>query len=262
MTEVPCLSPSIAHTLISRSPLHAWQQHRLLGGIAKEATASMTIGKTLEPLIMGASLSNFTIIDADDFRGKQAKLDRDAALAANRVPVLASKWSEVQTQAANMREAIIKAGFAFMGESQVTKLWTSNGVACKGILDHELPETILDLKCVDDASPDSVRRKMTNYGYHIQGVAYTEAKETLQPELKGRVKMIFLFVETEPPYAVNPVTMAGTMQELGARQWAKAVKIWGECLASNHWPGYQPTRVDALPWQLAAAEDTNPEVKE
>src|SRR6188474_2551048 len=51
--ELMRLSPSIAKVLLARSPLHAWDEHRLGGGAERESSDTMDVGKVCEKLLLG-----------------------------------------------------------------------------------------------------------------------------------------------------------------------------------------------------------------
>ena len=67
--------------------------------------------------------------------------------------------------------------------------------------------------------------------------------------------------ETEPPYCVTPFVPSGEMLEFGRRKWARAVQLWGHCLArgtdAQHWPGYAsaPVRVSPPVWAMRLEEE-------
>lgn len=63
--------------------------------------------------------------------------------------------------------------------------------------------------------------------------------ECLRPDLLGRIDMLFLCAELEPPYAVMVGRPSGDLAELGAKRWERAVRSWGRCLATNAWTGYE-----------------------
>ncbi len=248
------LSPSIASILCRKSALHAWQAHRLLGGEQAEPTKTMERGKILEALIFNHDKDKIVVVDADSWRTKEAKEKRDAAREARLVPVLAHEFEEYRLAVDQIGPQLAATGFEFDGMNQEALLWESDGVLCKGYADHWIKEKglIVDLKCVEDASPDHCARAFVEYGYSIQWAAYTEAIVKRHPELAGRVRMVFLFCEVNPPYAVTVAEPDGSMQELGKAQWKRAVETWGRCMKTGTWPGYSQNLVKlaAKPWHL------------
>lgn len=248
--EVARLSPSVANTLLQRSPLHAWSQHRLLGGVEKEVTPQMEKGKVIEAMLLGGE-AGLTIIDADDFRKKEAQAARDAARAAGLTPVLIGKMEGYQKAVDAIRENAAAFGITFKGDKQVTTLWNHtvnlfNGphdVPCKGILDiRNLEEGFIDdLKTTENAHPLACVRKILTMGYDVQGAGYKEGTELNNPKAAGRLRVRMIFCETTAPYAVQPVWITGEILELGQQKWDRACKAWGECVATKKWPSYSST---------------------
>lgn len=263
--ELPRLSPSIAKIMIERSPLHAWQAHRLLGGgTGKESTDAQNVGKVLEALVYNQPVegegSAFAILDFDDFRTNAAKEARDDALHHDKTPILAREYEVHIAAGVIIKKRLADQGVVFEGgEYQKRVEWTCGltGANCKGFLDYYLPGVIWDLKCVVDASPRKVQRSFVDYGWDIQHAAYIDAIETIEPELAGRVQMLYAFAETEPPYAVHIYQPDGMMKDLGASKWHHAKERWVGCLELNHWPGYFDgvRQISPLPWQMTAMEE-------
>lgn len=279
-TETPRLSPSIAKTLLNRSPLHAWAEHRLLGNKPREASAEMQEGRLLEALLYGLPMDAFTIIDADSFRTNDAKAQRDAAIAAGKIPVLRTKFDEADQASEPMRQAFAAKGIDLdAGKKQVRLEWNSirpggqtsgEGVACSGVLDQLVLDEargiaiIRDLKTTDNAHPKAIARKMVDMGYDVQAAAYEEAVAALYPWAAGRIEFQFVYVERGFPHAVTVAELAGSMQELGRTRWRRAVETWGRCLATNRWPDYSniPVRLEALPWQINQDAEAELDAKE
>ncbi len=276
--EIARLSPSIAKILLQRSPLHAWQAHRLLGGTKSKGTKEMDEGKLIESLLFDMPMENLVLIDADSFRTKDAQQQRDAAILAGNMPILAKDFEKYTNAAAPMGERLARKGIDLKaGQKQHRIEWQSlnpqapglaAGVACSGVLDQLVLDEfhghalIRDLKTCDNAKPQAIQRKFVDLGYHIQGAAYLEAVNSAYPWTAGRTEIEFVYVERDAPNAVTVVKLSGGMLELGQRQWRRAVDQWGLSMATNRWPDYTniPVRLEALPWQLT--QDAEQELDE
>lgn len=252
------LSPSIAKILLARSPYHAWHAHSKGGAHQDDPTDAKRRGKLLDRLLFGQG-PDIVIVEADDWRTKAAQAAKREAEAARKIPVLAYKLKPAQEMVERWKDQFFDRGIDLRGESQVSLLWESLGCPCKGILDHQIlnddSATIIDLKTCEDASLDSCRRSIVNYGYDIQHAAYVEAVTANYPKLAGRIDMLFVFCEAEPPYGVNVVKFAGTMKALGQLKWDQAKSTWADCLRRNHFPSYDAlsSLVEASPWQIRDA---------
>ena len=255
--EAPSLSSSIAGLLISRSPAHAFAAHPRLGGHRSDPTAAMVNGTIIDSLLLGGD-TELVESPHEEYRTKEAKEWKSAVLASGKQPVKEKELRYAKQAAEAIRENLYTAGLSLDGEHQLTAIWDVGDVRCRARLDHwkESEATIVDLKTADNASPSVLGRKMVDFGYAIQHAAYISAIETLRPELAGRVKFIFAFAETEPPYAVTIAHPAGTLRALGKWQWEKAVRIWGECLKSKRFPAYGSAEIEAPPWAMAEMEES------
>jgi hypothetical protein len=270
--DQPSLSSSIAHTLVSRSPLHAWAQHPRFGARGKKPTREMDLGSVAHTLLLGRG-KRFVVIkppegeeDYQDFKKKAAREARDAARAAGKIPLLQKHLDEALELAEAIRPRLEEFGFKLTGESEMTALWEERAddgsiVNCRGMIDHLILDSgsILDLKIVRSAHPKACQSHLVGFGGDIQSHAYTSAVEFNHPELAGRVEFTFLFCEAEYPHAVTPVFRNGTMRELGELRWRRAVNSWAKCLKANRWPAYveSPIGVDAPPWAFGAELETS-----
>ena len=86
----PSLSSSLAHTLITQTPIHAFMRHpRLNPGAPREESNKMDIGTIAHGLLLEGDESRIVLIEAEDWRTKEAKEQRDQAYADGKVPLLA-----------------------------------------------------------------------------------------------------------------------------------------------------------------------------
>lgn len=216
----PSLSSSIAHTIVARSPLHAWSEHPRFGNQRSDPTTATAEGSLLHRFLLGKG-ANVAIIHADDFRTKAAREERDQAIASGQLPMLARQYHAIAAAAETLRGKLAAFGIELAGESEVAIEWSEPGehgpVLCRGMMDHLIVErgAIYDIKKIRSAHPRTCARHAVEYGYDIQHAAYTSGFEKLRPELAGRIDMVFVFLELEPPYAVVPARLDGGLRELG-----------------------------------------------
>lgn len=254
--DVPSLSASIAHVLDRQSPLHAYTQHPRLGGVARAHKPCFDSGSLIHALLLGQG-KDIAVVDARDYRTKQAQGAREQARSAGKVPVTSAEHEQAMAVATRLRARFATYGIQLDGQSEATALWVETAedgtpVQCRGMMDHVKEPVIYDLKSCRSAHPEACRRHIDEYGYAIQRAAYVSAVEHLRPAMVGRVEFVFLFFELEPPYAVTPVRLSGQFRELGERRWRRAVNIWARCLSSGEWPGYveSVTELEPMPWAL------------
>jgi exodeoxyribonuclease VIII len=162
------------------------------------------------------------------------------------MPIKQRHYEDICAGADKIRANLAGYGFVLNGESEVGIEWNEAGqhgpVLCRGMFDHIIGETgqIIDLKTCDSAHPKRCAAAFARYGYTTQHAAYTRAMAALQAQAPEQmpIDMVYLFVETEPPYAVLPARPSALMREIGEQRWLRAVRVWEECLRTNTWPGY------------------------
>lgn len=258
MNETHRLHQSIASVLVNRSPLHAW--YKAFRREEEEWDEAKNLGTLCHKLLLGGR--DIVVVEAKDWRTNAAKEARDAALADGKIPVLTQKLAIAHALKDKVLDELTARGIKLSGESEKTVQWTSpGGVKCEGTLDHwiEKSATILDLKFTGmSAAPESVARLMVNMGADIQAAAYTQAMATLHPELAGRIKFLFIYIEVEAPHALSVVRPGGAMRHLGESKWSRACELWAKYLAEygteKPWPGYSTEIVDVDPpaWAMSA----------
>ena len=266
--DVPWLSQSIAHTLISQSPLHAWAQHRMLGGINRPPTRALDDGTIIHKILLGTSASEIVVLDHDEYRTNVAKADRDAVLAAGHIPIKRKDYELLELAATAIGQRFKSLGIPLDGDKEVSIHWEEQGrhgpVHCCAMLDLLAPNgMIFDFKSTRSATLKSCRRAMTDYGYYLQDVVYRRAINALMPELEGRAAMAFVFAELDPPYAVSkPRVTSNAMREMGEKAWRRAVLTWEQCLLTDTWPGPDEDGADILepmPYALTDAMERETE---
>lgn len=251
VADVPTLSCSIAKLLCGYSPLHAWTAHpKLNPGYARKEDAKFDVGTAAHALLFHGE-PGVEVIDAKDWRTAEARLARDTARAAGRLPMLPDQWAETQTMVAAAREQLAELDIDPLpftgGKAEQTIVWEEDGgVICRARLDwlRDDRTVVDDLKTSSrSANPDTFTRSIFQMGYDVQVAAYTRAVERttgVTPEFR------FVAVETTPPYALSVVGLGPAALTIAGKKWRYAVDTWRRCLERDEWPGY--------PQQIAYAE--------
>lgn len=251
---VPSLSQSIANVMLAKSPLHAWTEHPRLGNVVNEAagedgekdTDATRGGKVIHKLLLGKGC-DIEVIEVDAYRTKEAKALRDDAIAAGRIPMKARAYYDLVAAAETIKGNLALEGIDLSapdGLSEVAIEWHEQGehgpVVCRCRMDrvHINRGVIWDLKKIISADGETCGKHVASYGYDVQHASNTRALAALRPELGGRIDMLFVFMEVEPPFAVRVTRPSGVMADIGLRQWERAVFLWEQCLRTNRWPGY------------------------
>mgnify|MGYP001563702894 CR=1 FL=1 len=240
----PSLSASIARELLASSPLHAWWASPLNPERVEEEAERFDIGTAAHAYILEGSEA-FVIIEADDWRTKKAREDRDAARLAGKVPLLAARWADVRTMATTIRARLAQHGAPIpftVGTPEQVLVWQEGDVWCRARLDwlHDDHRTVDDLKTTGATANPAVwtRGALYSSGYDIQAAFYLRG---VQRVFGVEAEFRFVIAETSPPYAVSVVGLGPEAMALAEKKVRAAIETWHACLVTGAWPGY-PTR--------------------
>lgn len=262
LLDRPALSYGIAKALVNQSPRHAHYLHPLLGAGDKARTRSMDEGQVAHAILLGQE-HTLAIGEFADWRTNAAKDFRETAIADGLTPVLACKLTEVY----HLRDAFnVQVGqsdchrfYDEDADTELTGIWQSGHILCQSRFDrvNRAFGEIYDVKLTTNVESRALMVKILNMGYDIQHEFYTRSLESLIPALVGRVTFTFLFVESEPPYTMTPVTLSGAGRALAKAKVDKAFEVWGECLHADKWPGYSSVTMPLEPpaWALNDIEE-------
>lgn len=251
----PSLSRSIAWELISKSPAHAWLKHPRLNPNheVEDANAAMDFGQVGHELLLGKEAS---IIEGafKDYKTDAAKKWRDTQRESGKLPVLNHVLERADEMVKMALCRISDSGFIkdfLAAKSEVTVI-TGEGDKTKrarfdkllidpdGAKDRQHGEHAIafDLKITKDVNPENCANKIANMGYDLQEHFYCDVLTQHDPNLAGRIRFVFLFIEDHTPFAVTPIELGGKFRAMGSSRYNRAVSIWETCMRSGHWPTY------------------------
>lgn len=95
---------------------------------------------------------------------------------------------------------------------------------------------IVDYKSTKDANPAKFIKSVAEYGYHCQHPWYVDAVKAL--ELDEDPPFLFVAQEKTKPYCVSVTQLDENAVELGRRRNRKAIDLYAQCVADNHWPSW------------------------
>lgn len=240
--ERPSLSSSIARTLLTKSPLHAWHEHpRLNPDHIPEERTEFDLGSAAHALLLEGE-DRMAVIDADSYRTKIAQEARDAARAAKMHPILKARYDDVRRMADVAREAIAHcpdlSGITLdSGKAELVGIWEEDGATMRFRPDWlgDSRTAMLDYKTTTDAAPDVFTRQIARMGYHIQAAFYRRGMVAIEG---ADIPFVLVAQETEPPYAVSFHGCAPTMLEIAEAEVERAIDTWRECMRRNNWPAF------------------------
>ena len=267
----PSLSKSVGHTLLTRSPRHAWLQHpRLNPDYEPEVRATFDLGSAAHSMMLNSD-AGLSVIEADDWRTKAAKAARDEAREAGLIPLLQKDYDKTALMVNAGRVQIVRhedAGDAFKdGKPEQALVWKEGDVWCRCLLDW-LPDDPThrwyDYKTTDaSAAPqDWGKRIAFDTGCDLQVAFYRRGIRAIF----GIENPAFAFVvqERKPPYALCVIELDRHTVEFADKKALEAIRRFGWCLENDFWPGYprRTVTVDTPPWKEAEwlAEENRMEI--
>lgn len=144
------------------------------------------------------------------------------------------------------------------GRPEVSCWWTADGVRLRARLDWvaQMRHGTLpcDVKTTADASPEAFARSVYNLAYHRQADWYLNAVEACLADLEPALPMLFIVVESSPPYACASYTLHPTFMQLAATENARLRALYKHCMEFDDWPAYDTAITELKPprWALDA----------
>lgn len=256
----PTLSASLINVLLNKSPKHAWYGHpRLNPDWQRHDDSKFDVGSAVHDVFLEGK-QVVDVIDADSWRSKEAKQQRDESRALGRIPLLTDQFVQVEEIVAAIYRQLnsrtddprLFAG----GKPEQTIVWDEDGVACRARLDYLNDDHTLisDLKTTKaSANPEQWVRTMYGMGCDVQVALYRRAVASLHPERFLPPEFLYCVVEVDPPYALSVFSLGASALELADAKIDHALSIWARCLTSGEWPAYSSAVavVEAPGWEMA-----------
>jgi hypothetical protein len=209
-----------------------------------------------------------TIIDARDWRTKEAKRLREDAYANGLLPILLEREPGAKgpsfQKIVKIRKALEDSEAAPLlfgdgGQSEVSFTWEvevpadqrhdATLVRCKARADRVTAGGVLvDLKTAPTASQRGFEQSMVAYGHHHRAAWYLDGWMR-QEHLKGPPYMrdyLFVVVAKEAPHLVSVYRCDERSLEWGRRLYRRALSLYTQALRADHWPGYTRESVETL----------------
>lgn len=183
--------------------------------------------------------SAIAIIDAPDWRTKDAKEVRDAAREAGKTPVLTKHLAQVEGAVAAVRANPVAAKLLEKGEAE--RSWfakdKATGLYLKARPDFFTADrVILDIKSVASASPEFLQRRVYDGGWFMQAPWYCDVVERVD----GRPAngYAWIIVEQKPPHSVVIRTPDHNALAHGHRLNQQAFATFAHCVQTGQWPSW------------------------
>lgn len=252
----PSLNASIATLVVDRSPAHAFVAHpRLTARGPEEWSAAANFGSAVHSTVFGGP--EVVTVVAEDWRTKAARERRVESLAARKIPLLGGEVERCAAIAARASQAILALGAETDSIKEATIIWSEGGAVCRCRPDLISADKrlVVDLKITGvSLGNGGANRQFFNQGYDMQAAFFERGLDALDLEGRGRRRIIYLFVESEPPHAALPLLVSEGTLMIARKRMNAAISIWKRCLAANVWPSYatEPVPTERPGWQEEA----------
>lgn len=238
----PALSASGAKRLLPPNCPALFKHDRDNGG--RPNKRAFDVGHAAHAAVLGVGLE-LVVVDADDWRSKAARENRDDAYAAGKCPILAKEKDTVDAMASAIKRHPLASTLLApdSGRPEVSVFWKDDkrGIDRRARFDW-LPHTdgglltIPDYKTTNSAEPHAFQGSIFRFGYDIQAVFYTDAIRAAG--IAEDVRFLFIAQETTAPYLVTVHELDDTALALGRKRVDEACAVFRECSESGVWPGY------------------------
>lgn len=229
------LSVTGAKTLLKAPALYRWQQDH---PVHKDV---FDIGSAAHALVLGVGAS-IVAVDADDWRGKAAREERDRIRAEGATPLLRKDHERVQAMADKLSEHTLAMRLLSEGEPEVSAyaLDEATGVMRRGRFDWLGPRVLTDYKTAASVDPADLAGKygaIRKWGYDKQAAWYTDLARDLGHPADA---FAFIFQMKEPPYLVTVAYVSDDDLWQAREENRRALEIFRDCTETGVWPGYLP----------------------
>lgn len=252
-------SGGLATKILNDCPFAAWYASPWNPSRGNDASKESDIGTYAHAMLLEGKSDKLVVIQADDWRTKAAKEQRDAARAEGLTPILAHKIAAVENMVDAAKRFIATTELADIfdtGGPEQTLTWTENGVPCKARPDWLPADGRINLsyKTSASANPRAWIRSVLP-GHDVGMVLYERGIRSVLGVAQCRT--VHLVQSQEPPHACSLIALAPSWQDLAERRLDMALAIWRECLERKEFPSYGPRihHAEAATWQAAQFEE-------
>ena len=214
------------------------------------------VGSAAHAKILGVG-SPVVVIDAEDWRGKAARDQRDEARLGGGIPLLAKDAALVDGMAeAVLRDDNARAALEAAGDVELSMWWTDpdSGIDARGRIDKAAQTadgiSLVDVKTTTDGSPWAFAGSAAKFGYRLQGGAYCDGWEVISGEPPAG--FLFITVEKAPPHLVGTYSLSPFDIDAGRAKWREACARLRDYQDRDEWPAYADEPIPFAPLTLPA----------
>ena len=240
-----------------KSPRKYWANHLNPDRPPKEAKTAWTFGSAFHTLILEPHLFEMTYFimpervylntDGEEKYRAYKKIEEEAKTTNKTVLSLAdyTRLCEMRTILFTNERAKSLIDYGIYESSY---FWEDehSGLIVKSRPDILSAEMYIDLKTIDDASPNSFQKSMAQYGYHIQAAMVKDGVLNLTGEKLQ--SCINICVETKYPYSVGIYIIDEAAIEYGHCEYKQLLLDLKSAIVYNEFNDYEPQTISLPKW--------------
>ncbi|SIC55431.1 gp60 protein [Mycobacteroides abscessus subsp. abscessus] len=171
---------------------------------------------------------------------------QDAAREARergQVPMHIDEIAKAKAMADKVREHPLAAALLADGAAELSGYWHDRETGVRLRLRTDWLTNpgrgrfiVVDYKTSTTAHPEHFARAAADYGYHQQAPWYLDGLEAV--EVSNDAGFVFIVQSKSPPYLVSVMELDPAAIDLGRRRNRKAIDLYAQCVADDHWPDY------------------------
>ncbi|MCC7219437.1 MAG: PD-(D/E)XK nuclease-like domain-containing protein [Candidatus Contendobacter sp.] len=232
--EMPCISSHWLKDMLM-SPAHCYRNHIDPQRPVKESTKVMQFGTLVHCLALTPlQFSDEFIIASDERRTKAGRNCYTKLAATGKIIITPDEFERAQAIIAKMK-AHPEARLLLSGGKKEKTFIQERGrglLPLKARLDihHENQRLVGELKTIHGIN--QIKTTMERYRYPLSAAFYRTLAHALT--------VIFIFVQTHEPYAVEVFELSLLDLQRGHEQFTTALQRFDECWLKNEWPEAEP----------------------
>lgn len=228
------------------SPMRFFQRH-VAKTLPRETGEHFDIGSAWHLLMEDAEKYKAAVVDQkyENYRTNEARAWRDAQQAAGKIILNRDQALAIAAMHGRVAKHALVQELVANTEAELT--WRKNfgaySVQCR--TDRYRPGLIVDWKTV--VSIADFKRDVINHGYHTQDEFYrltVGACEGMTEEEMQALRVVFVAVEKEPPYEVQPFELDADSRAVARAEIILALKHLKRCFETGDWN--RPERIEPL----------------
>ncbi|MBE5485495.1 hypothetical protein E3G42_003825 [Mycobacteroides abscessus] len=167
----------------------------------------------------------------------------EEARKAGQIPMHIAEVAKAKAMAARVHEHPLAGPLLADGTPELSGYWhdRETGVRLRFRPDW-LPNPgrgrliVVDYKTSSSAYPGHFAKAAAEYGYHQQAPWYLDGLAAC--EIADDAAFLFVVQSKTAPYPITVVELKPEDIDLGRRRNRKAIDLYAQCVADDHWPGY------------------------